>query len=1253
MVSWSLAQVLLWGYNRYSKDIELWMETESGYDLAFSSTHNQMSGVNPLLAFTDLKVVHQASGVSLAKAKNVIIELNTLKSIWYFRPVLNDVVIDSLELTVRQKDDWTWSLDGLVTPDTQVTTDDSIEINRWVDLLFYQGNIDIRGALVHLYHSDAPFDRAVELDLLVSKLGDHTRVDGEIQGSRNPIDLSFRGEAIHLPGEPDFNFDLFVEVDDLDSLDWTDRIEVSEAYQIDRLATSVRTWINWSYSGLEFVSQTNLADLTVRNQEDGRSLIVSSDELLVSGSFNENYCSINIPESSVLVNNELKTSNAHRVLCDYQGNWWWTTPVLYLEELASVVGWLPESEEVLKNDISTLSPSGILHHPVLWLNTGGEFRLETDVEAISALPWEGAPGATNLTGKLVIEQDQGYLEFDSSSVTLTFPEVFAEGKLFDLAKGRVEWWYDDDVIQVSSDGVSLASPVIDANVGFSFELEMPADEARLGLDVYIERGDSGQIVEYLPIDLEPALLSWTQTALKDTSVTNGRLLFTSTIDPVVPVEDTLLIDTDLKASSFEYDSSWPKLDQVEGHFELTNDELNALLTNGTTLTNPFRNLRVNYPDIWSEDAFQLNVSLASESRFDRYLRFIKQSPLQETIGEALQDWSIEGEGQLGVNFSFDLDTTEVSNIDVVITPQESKVQMPNLPLITDIQGDIHFNDTDQLFIPKLQGKTLNGPVSLTLKSIEDRFHVKGRGNAEIEPLLAWQALPASLNDNLQGNVDYYFDAEISEGGNVDVDVRSDMAGVVSTLPYPMVKEDPKSKLIFVYQGKVSEEVTEHSVDVGALNIDFIQKPKEKIDRTVVSFGRLPKESRVPDQGLFIFARLAQFDIKSWLEIFGGMDSSAESEEVAVYADVAIQKGLLGEQQLDNLSLTSSSSGFGHRVSIRSRQLAGTIKIPKSSDEIIQVDLDYLTLVGSKDDPVTNEFDEKTPVAKAEPYDITRDPLGGLDPSTIPAMDVRIRQLLMDGKDLGVWRGEFKPIEKGTLLTLDDSSALGFDVKGKLWWTLINGHHTTFVDGMLHADDVSDVSKRLGYEPTIRSKSTNFDTYIYWDGSPASFDRLRTQGLVDLSVEDGAFLNVSESANTLKVFGLFNLSSLSRRLKLDFSDVYSSGLAFDEVSAELSVNNEMLDTLSPVSIVGPSSQMSISGTTNLEKETLDLQMRLTVPVSGSLPIAVVVAGVAPVIGGLLLLGQQVWGGMVDQFVGVNYQITGTWDEPNLKVGTQQK
>jgi len=349
--------------------------------------------------------------------------------------------------------------------------------------------------------------------------------------------------------------------------------------------------------------------------------------------------------------------------------------------------------------------------------------------------------------------------------------------------------------------------------------------------------------------------------------------------------------------------------------------------------------------------------------------------------------------------------------------------------------------------------------------------------------------------------------------------------------------------------------------------------------------------------------------------------------------------------LDNFSLSCSSSSFGHRLAIRSRQLAGTVRIPRE-DKNIQVDLDYVILpeLASAADDQTESKQEVAAVKDADPFE-------AINPASIPAMDVKISKLRMGNREVGYWRGQFQPIDQGVLLSINESNAMNVSTQGKVWWTKVNDRHVTFADVALTTGDIKETYKQLGYEPTLESKSARLDMFVYWDGSPAAFNKLEAQGLVSMAVEDGNFLNVSESANTLRVFGLFNLSSLSRRLKLDFSDVYTTGLAFDELSGSISINNGVVDIDDPIEILGPSANILLMGQTDMNDETLDMDMRLSVPVSGTLPLAAVVAGINPLIGGIMLIGQGVWGGVVDQFTGVDYRIAGTWDEPSLNATTK--
>ncbi|TGN37519.1 hypothetical protein E5Q11_17700, partial [Marinobacter confluentis] len=99
-------------------------------------------------------------------------------------------------------------------------------------------------------------------------------------------------------------------------------------------------------------------------------------------------------------------------------------------------------------------------------------------------------------------------------------------------------------------------------------------------------------------------------------------------------------------------------------------------------------------------------------------------------------------------------------------------------------------------------------------------------------------------------------------------------------------------------------------------------------------------------------------------------------------------------------------------------------------------------------------------------------------------------------------------------------------------------------------------------------------------------------------------------------------TLWRRLKLDFSDLYEAGVAFDAISGKATLGNGLL-TLDPeLQIVGPSGAFKFSGTTSMAQETLDMNMVVVLPLTQNLPLAAVLLGAGAPIGGALFVLDKV-------------------------------
>lgn len=172
--------------------------------------------------------------------------------------------------------------------------------------------------------------------------------------------------------------------------------------------------------------------------------------------------------------------------------------------------------------------------------------------------------------------------------------------------------------------------------------------------------------------------------------------------------------------------------------------------------------------------------------------------------------------------------------------------------------------------------------------------------------------------------------------------------------------------------------------------------------------------------------------------------------------------------------------------------------------------------------------------------------------------------------------------------------------------------------------------------------------IGWTGRPDEFDASSLSGSVSARFDDGVILEGNNTAQLFRVFNLLNSDTLWRRLKLDFSDLYEAGVAFDAISGKANMINGLL-TLDPeLQVVGPSGAFKLSGTSNMAEESLDMQMVVVLPLTQNLPLAALLMGAGAPIGGALFVLDKVLGDPLSKLTSATYSVKGSWDEPDVRL-----
>ena len=203
-----------------------------------------------------------------------------------------------------------------------------------------------------------------------------------------------------------------------------------------------------------------------------------------------------------------------------------------------------------------------------------------------------------------------------------------------------------------------------------------------------------------------------------------------------------------------------------------------------------------------------------------------------------------------------------------------------------------------------------------------------------------------------------------------------------------------------------------------------------------------------------------------------------------------------------------------------------------------------------------------------------------------------------------------------------------------------GRQQMHLDFDLAANDLGKLLERLGYGDGVKRGTGGLSGSLEWDGPPTAIHYPTMSGKLVVNAEKGQFNKLEPGVG--KLLGLLSLQSLTRRITLDFRDVFSDGLAFDSIEGKLAVKKGIMRTSEPLRIKGPAAQIEMAGEVDLKNETQD--MRVVVRPELGTVAAVGVALINPVAGAATLLASGVMQNPLNRLFSYRYHVTGTWSEP---------
>tara|TARA_B100001996_G_scaffold302607_1_gene243248 strand:- start:761 stop:3832 length:3072 start_codon:yes stop_codon:yes gene_type:complete len=218
-----------------------------------------------------------------------------------------------------------------------------------------------------------------------------------------------------------------------------------------------------------------------------------------------------------------------------------------------------------------------------------------------------------------------------------------------------------------------------------------------------------------------------------------------------------------------------------------------------------------------------------------------------------------------------------------------------------------------------------------------------------------------------------------------------------------------------------------------------------------------------------------------------------------------------------------------------------------------------------------------------------------------------------------------------------------------WVNSPNGQ-ITFFNGDFTSDNFGASLNNVGYKKLIKKGILKSKLIGQWEGSPDIFSLKDFNGKIILDLKKGEFLQVTKETQAIgQLLGLFSIASLQKRLSLDFSDFFSSGLSFDTMNGEFEFTNSIAKT-NNFNLKGSFGEMRINGTSNIKHKT-HKQNLTYIPDLSSMSL---ISGT--LLGGPIGAVASIFYDKVLKQIGINtnelaaveYSIIGPWDNPKIKL-----
>lgn len=882
-------------------------------------------------------------------------------------------------------------------------------------------------------------------------------------------------------------------------------------------------------------------------------------------------------------------------------------------------------------------------------------------------PVAGTPGFDNLSGSVDATRAGGTLVLASTDAHLNLPGILDDPQLpLDHLDAKLHW---------TSPPSGVAELGIDTLAAGNADLELSVvgtarSNGEVDLSGTLPRAGAAAIARYVPLAAGAGAREWLQLALRQGRVSAGSFLLRGKLDQFpfangaggdfqasMHVADGIL-DYAPSTPAHPRARPWPVMTGLDADLKFSRDELqirgNQAAIHGVKLAGVAAKLS----PIESREAHVV-VSGQGDGELADLVGFVNDSPVGGQIGNFLASAQSTGPAHLQIR------------LDVPL----------NHSVDTDVAGSLQFRNNDLVLRNDIAPMTaVNGRLDFTQHGVRasglTAGYLGGQARADLDTgtdgavriKVSGAATPQGLRrqigagvirqvlDNSRGLTKYSAALAI-HADQLELHAQSDLTGLAIDMPEPLGKVAADRMPLAVDMVPVAgasparDSIRVEAANLLTVHLERVADPSAggemRIERGVVGVGA---PGTLPESGLLVSIALPKLDFDRWLPQIEALSAAGEAGTAPASGTAGSANGggpdlvaarieelSVSGKPMHNVTLGASrATDGGWNINVEADQTSGSLHWVSTagpaggSQGRLTARLAHLSIPESAREPVAEVLD--APARELPELEVVADDfvlgsskLGRLE---LNAQNVgsgksrswQVKRLLIDNPDgritgTGVWQRE--PGSQARRMSM----AMSLDI---------------FNAGSLLG--------RFGMAGTVKNGTGRISGNLSWIGSPFSIDYPSLSGDLKLNAEKGQFLKAE--AGVGRLLGVMSLQALPRRITLDFRDIFSQGFAFDSIQASARIAKGVLTT-HDFKMAGVNASVVIEGDVDLQAETQNLHVLVLPQISAESASVLWATLVNPAVGVATLLGQWLLRHPLSKLLSYEYDLTGSWAEPQVK------